>query len=358
MNIRLLFCITVFLAMNVVAQSAPTDAAITNACVTLSRNAKDAKALGVIQAVATEDSMSAAMRSRAMVLYALPFLQQMNTNQFNRIAQVLLSIYPDEGPAILGVTESDWLAPCPACNGTGTRGGGTCLDCRGSGKIVVISPKIGQRFEVVLSELRALATENIRFAEQSKGALSARGGAKERLAALEEVIAAFSDRQQELVPLVRARDTILATLAEEAARKEAQEERLRMTRERDAIFSASESLPFSSIPVLTRQIDAFIAQYPKSEYEIELEVLKSKLQSRHKFYTNLWRGLYILGGFVVVFFIVSVVKDLIFNRKKKESMLKLPGIDEMDSNKFTDPLSDAREAAAKREADDDLGIYP
>ena len=133
MNIRLFLCVATVLAANVQAQSVPTDAAIREACVTLAQNAKDAKALGVIQAVAVEDSMPAAMRSRAMVLCALPVLQQMNTNQFGRMVQVILSTYPDEGPVALGLTEDDWLATCPVCNGAGAKVV-TCPTCSGSGR--------------------------------------------------------------------------------------------------------------------------------------------------------------------------------------------------------------------------------
>ncbi|MCL2104067.1 MAG: hypothetical protein FWH21_03280 [Kiritimatiellaeota bacterium] len=382
-------------------QSAPTDTEIKDACATLSRNAKDTKALGVIQAAAVEDALPPAMRSRAMVLCALPFLQQMNTNQFGRITQVLLSTYPEEGPAALGLTESDWLAACPSCNGVGAKvvacppcsGSGicptcqgmkktsagavcpackgdgkcarcegtkeirnACLECRGSGKVVVISPNIARRYEAVLSELRALASENIQFAEQSKKAL-AMWNVLERLAALEEVIAAFPNRQ-DMGPLVKARDVAQAEIDEKAAKEQVRAEQTRIRQERDALYAAAEKLPFSSVPVLVRQIDDFLAKYPQSEYRIELEVLKSKQQTRHTVYTNVWRGLYILGGLIAVLFVVQVVKDWIQRRTRKESLLKIPGMENMDADELTDPLSDSRKAAAAREADDDLGIYP
>ena len=400
-NIRLLLCVAGVLATGAWAQSAPTDVAIRDACAALSQNAKDAKALGVIQAVAVENTMPAAMRSRAMVLCALPFLQQMNTNQFARMVQVLLSTYPEEGPVALGLTESDWLATCPQCNGAGAKvttcptcsgagkcptckgtkktasgaacpackGSGACgrcegakemrtacLECKGSGKVVVPSPNVARRYEQLLTELRTFATENIQFAEQSQKALAVRMP-KERLAALEDVLAAFPNRP-DLGALVKAREAVQATLAEDAAQKQAQEERNRMKQERDALLSAAERLPFSSVPVLVSQIDEFLTKYPKSEYVIELEVLKSKQQSRHSFYTNTWRAFYILGGLIAVLFVVSLVKEWIVRKTRKESQLKIPGLENMDSGEFTDPLSDSRKAAAEREADDDLGIYP
>jgi len=400
MNIRLFLC-GVSVWVGCWAQSAPTDTEIKDACTTLLRSAKDTKALSVIQSVAVEDTMPSAMRSRAMVLCALPFLQQMNTNQFGRMVQTLLSAYPEEGPAVLGVTESDWLAACSSCNGVGTKVGacppcsgsgvcptckgtkktpagatcqackgtgkctrceGTkeirtmCLECRGSGKIVVLSPNIARQYEKVLTELRTLATENIQFAEQSKKALAV-WNPPERLAAVNEVIAAFPNRQ-DLDPLIKARDKMLADIAEKTAKDQAQEERNRMKKARDAIFAAAESLPFSSIPVLLRQIDAFSEQYPTSEYRIELDVLRSTQQSRHTFYTNLWRIFYILGGLVAVLFVVQVIREFIIRRTKKESLLKLPGMENIKDEDLTDPFGDARKAAAKREADDELGIYP
>jgi len=402
MNIRLfLFCVASMLAVGGWAQSAPTDTEIKDACTTLLRNAKDAKALGVIQSVAVEDTMPSAIRSRAMVLCALPFLQQMNTNQFGRMAQVLLSAYPEEGPAALGISESDWLVACPSCNGVGakvaacppcagsgscptckgtkkTSSGATCsackgtgkcsrcegtkeirtacLECRGGGKVVVISPNVSRRYETVLAELKALASENIQFAEHAKKALAMRY-APERVAALNEVIAAFPNRQ-DLGPLVKAREAAQAEIDAKTAKDLAQEERTRMRQERDALLNVAEGLPFSSVPVLVRQIDAFLAQYPQSEYRIELEMLKAKQQSRHRFYTNVWRVFYVLGAVIAVLFVVQVVREWIQRRTRKESLLRLPGMENINDDELTDPLSDARKAAAKREADDDLGIYP
>jgi len=402
MNIRLFTCVVGVLAtVGAWAQTVPTDAAINDACVTLARSARDAKALGVIQAVAVNEAMPAAMRSRAMALCALPFLQQMNTNQFARMVQALLSTYPEEGPAALGLTEDDWLVTCPSCDGAGVKavtcptcsGSGkcptckgtkktasgancqackasgacgrcegakemrtACLECKGSGKVVVLSANVARRHEQLLTELRAFATENIQFAEQSKKALAVRLP-KERLAALDEVIAAFPDRS-DVAPLVKAREAAQALLDEDAAQKQAQADRDRMRQERDALFSAAQKLPFASIPVLLRQIDEFLAKYPKSEYGIELEVLRSKQQSRHTFYTNTWRVFYVLGGLIAVLFVVSLVREWILKKTRKESLLKIPGMENMKSDEFTDPLNDSRKAAAEREADDNLGIYP
>jgi len=401
MNVRLLFCVAAILAVAVPAQPAPADATIRDACATLSRNARDAKARGVIQAVAAESAMPAAMRSRAMVLHALPFLQQMNTNQFDRIVQVLLSTYPEEGAAILGLTERDWLATCPACNGDGTKtatcpscartgkcpsckgakktpsgaacqackGAGACgrcggakeiptacLECKGSGKVVVLSANIARRYEHVLAELGVLASQNVQFAEQSQKALAVRD-VKERLAALEEVIAAFPNRQ-DLGALTAACEEAQGRIAAELAQKQAQDEHSRMAQERDTLFAAAARLPHSSIPVLIRQIDAFTAQYPKSGYGVELEVLKSKLQSRHTIYTNAWRGFYILGGLIAVLFVLSQAKDWIFGKNRKESLSKLSGMEKLNADEFTDPLSDARKAAVMRKANDDVGVHP
>jgi len=356
-----------------------TDAAIRDACATLSRNARDAKALGVIQAAAAESAMPAAMRGRAMVLCALPALQQMNTNQFDRMVQVLLATYPEEGATMLGLTEGDWLAACPACNGDGTKvatcpscsgsgqcpsckgakktpsgaacqackGGGACgrcggakeirpacLECKGTGKVVVLSANVSRRYGHVLAELGALASENVRFAEQSQKALATRD-VKERLAALEEVIAAFPGRQ-DLGTLAAAREEARGKIAEELAQRQAQDEHARMSQERDALFAAAVKLPHSSIPVLVRQIDAFIAQYPKSGYGIELELLKSKLQSRHTVYTNVWRGIYILGGLIAALFAVSLVRDWILEPLRKKSLRKPSRRENINTDTFTD----------------------
>ena len=340
MNIRLLFFVVTFLAASIHAQSTLTDATIQDACATLSQNAKDAKALGVIQAIAAEEAMPAAIRSRAMVFCALPFLQQMNTNRFGRIIEVMLTTYPDEGPAALGLTENDWLAVCPTCKGKGTKENQTaCLECKGSGKVVELSPNVARRSAQVVTELRALATENIRFAEQSKKALALRS-AQERLAALTEMLEAFPKRK-DTEPLVKAREAALAEIAEQDALEAVMAERNRMRQARDAIFAGAEKLPHSGIPVLVRQIDAFLAQYPNSEHGIELEFLKSKQQSRYTLYTNLWRSLYALGGLIVVMFIASLIKEWIFNRKKVSSH-KVPGLENLNADDLTDPLSEKR----------------
>jgi len=384
-------CVASMLAMVGWAQTSPMDAKVRDACAALLRNARDAAAQDVIKAAAVEDTLPPAMRSRAMALCALPCLQQMNTNQFSRMAQALLAAYPEDGPAVLGVTVSDWLVACPACDGVGGKAavcpacsgagkcpackgtkktpagaacpgckgeGGcarcegakeirvTCLDCRSAGQVVKISPNVKSRYEAVLAELKALASENVQFAEQSQKALALRNP-KERLAALEEALAAFPARQ-DVAPLVRARDAIRAEMGEAAERAQAQEARARLLQERNALFDAARDLPHSSIPALIRRIDIFIAEHPKSAHETELELLKVELDARRASRASRWMWGSIIGGAIAALFVLSLAKDYVLGLNRKTERAKLPGMDAIDPDQFTDPLSDTRDAAAKR----------
>jgi hypothetical protein len=309
----------------------------------------DAKAWQTFQKIIRSESYTPDIRSRVMYIFAVKNLLQMNTNLFAVALQKLQVIYPEEGVELAGrLTPEDWLVTCQACEGSGVkkvvvptaqRGPTRCMHCLGTGKIVQLSPRVNEQLGVVLNEVKACANENIQFAEASKKAL-AEYQSQRRVAALKEIVRKYAHRT-DLDEVKQALTTLEAELAkvEAEARKKEAEKALREKEDKDyqSICSSLENLPISGIPVMTREIEQFVQKYPKSDYRLELEITKAKLEKRSRGNDYMWKGVYVFGGLVFIAFCYTVVKGLLAGRKKAPAPLTIPGLDQ--SREVSDPLA-------------------
>ena len=332
------------------AQQAITDAEVINASDALLKSQNNPKEWQNFQAIVRTETYSPDIRSRVMLLFAVNHLLHMNTNLFASALQTLRTSYPKEGPALAErLTPADWLIPCPECGGTGVKkdaypteqknGSARCLNCAGSGKIVRLGPRVKEQVVLVLGEIKALADENIRFAESSKKAL-AESDPQRRITALQGLVSTYAHRRD----LEEAKQALAKTEAEVAkteaiARQKKAEQELREQEDKDyqTIHSSLETLPDSGISVMTREIDRFVEKYPKSANRLELEICKTKLQERQKIHTYLWTGFYVCAGLAALSFLLSLIRELFARKKKGTGPLPVPGLTR--ANEETDPLA-------------------
>lgn len=332
------------------SQQAVTDAEVIQASDTLLKSQSDPKAWQFFQESIRTESYSPDIRSRVMLLFAVNHLLHMNTNLFASALQTLQASYPKEGPVLAErLTPADWLIPCPECGGTGLKkaaspaeqksGAVRCLNCAGTGRVVQLSPRIKEQVLAVLGEIKALATENIRFAEESKKAL-AENKPQRRITVLQELVSKYAHRKD----LDEAKQALAKTEAEVAEadaialqKKTEQERREQEGRDYRAIQSNWETLPDSGISVMIREIDRFIEKYPQSSDRLELEICKTKLQQRETVHAYIWTGFYVCMGLAVLSLVISFVKELFARKKKPTGPLPVPGLTQ--TSETSDPLA-------------------
>jgi hypothetical protein len=338
-----------FASTGLFSQQTITDAQIVSATDTLLKTQKDPKAWQTLQEIARADTYAPNIRSRVMYLFAVRGLLQMNTNMFATVLQKLQTQYPKEGAALTErLTPADWLVPCQTCGGSGMKQvvsknpqGATvrCLNCVGTGKIYQLSPSVNEQVSTLLSEIKALSTENIQFAEASKKAL-AEYNPPRRVTALQDIVKKFGHRT-DLDEVKQALATVEAEIAkkEAADRKREAEIALRNQEDKDyqAICAALEYLPTSGIDVVTKEIDRFIQKYPTSAERVELEITKAKLETRKKVTGYIWMACYICGGLAAVGFIFTLIKGLFMGKKKETGPLAVPGL--VEERESSDPLA-------------------
>lgn len=345
----LAFALPLLVASAFYSQAAITDAEVASAADTLLKSPKEQKAWQTLREVVRDETCSVAIRSRAMYLFALSNLLQMNTNLYAAALQAMQKSDPAEGPSLAGrLTPADWLVACPKCGGTGVRepslpgGQGVsprCLDCLGTGKIFQLSLRVKDQLVTVLGEVKALAAENIRFADAARKAV-AESNPPRRVAALRELTAKYAHRK-DLDGVKQALTKTESEIEKEnaIARQRQAEQALREQEARDyrSISASLENLPDSGIPVLVREIDRFIEKYPKSSERLELEISKTKLQQREKIHTCIWRVFLACMVLMVLSSTLSFAKTLFAHKKKLTGPLPVPGLTK--TNEASDPLA-------------------
>jgi len=331
------------------SQQVITDEEVVNAAETLLKTQNDPKVWQTFQKIIRTENYAPDIRSRVMLLYAVKNLLHMNTNLFASATQKLRTSYPKEGPALADrLTSADWLVPCRICGGKGmkqlavpTAKGGSvrCLNCVGTGKIFRLSPRVKEQVGVVLNEIKALATENIQFAESLKKAL-AEQNPQRCITALQELLSKYAQRT-DLDDVRQTMEKLEAEVAEKEAvarQKKAVRELLKQeVRDYRTICSNLEDLPTSSIDFMMREIDSFVEKYPKSFNRLELEINKKKLERRKKITAYIRIGFCICAGLAFVSFCFSLIKGLFMHKKRETGPLPVPGLTEM--NEDSDPLA-------------------
>jgi hypothetical protein len=338
-----------FASTGLFAQQTITDALVVSATDTLLKTPKDPKAWQTLQDVARTENYAPTIRSRVMFLFGVRGLQQMNTNMFFSVLQKLQTQYPKEGATLSErLTPADWLVPCQTCGGSGMKQvvsknpqGTTvrCLNCVGTGKIYQLSPSVNEQVSTLLNEIKALSTENVQFAEASKKAL-AENYPPRRVTALQDIVKKYGHRA-DLDEVKQALATVEAEIAkkEAADRKREAEIALRNQEDKDyqVICKSLEYLPTSGIDVMIKEIDRFIEKYPTSAERVELEITKSKLESRKQITGYIWMACYICGGLAAVGFIFTLIKGLFMGKKKETGPLAVPGL--VEERESSDPLA-------------------
>lgn len=341
--------LSLLVASALYSQPLITDAEVVHAADTLLQSPKDVKAWQTFREVVRPGTCPADIRSRAMYLFAISNLLQMNTNLYAAALQTLLKSDPADGPSLAGrLTPADWLVPCPACRGTGAKtfapstgqnASIRCLDCLGTGKVFQLNPRVKDQLVTVLGEIKALATENIQFAEAARKAV-AESNPQRRLETLRELTAKYAHRKDlDGVKQALAKTESEVEKAEALARQRQAELELREQEEKDfrSISSSLESLPDSGIPVLIREIDRFIEKYPKSADRLELEINKAKLQQRASINAFIWKAFAVSVALLLLSSIFSFAKTLFAHKKKLEGPLPVPGLTK--TNEASDPLA-------------------
>lgn len=331
------------------SQQVVSDQEVVNASDTLLKTLNDPRGWQTFQEVIRTENYAPDIRSRVMLLYAVRNLLQMNTNLFASATQKLRTRYPEEGPALADrLTPADWLVQCRVCGGTGVKqsslpaaqgGSVRCLNCVGTGKIVELSPRVKAQVGTVLNEIKALAAENIQFAEAVKKALAEKNQQR-CITALQELVSQYA-RRPDIDPVRQTLEKLEAEVAEREAvvlQKEA-ERALRNQEERDyrAIDLNLEKLPVSGIDLMVREIDSFIEKYPRSAYRLELEISKTQLERRKKTHGYLWTAFYVCAGVACVSLCFSLIKGLFTQRKRERGPLAVPGLTQ--TNEESDPLA-------------------
>ena len=316
-----------------------TNADISKAAETLLKTQKAPEAWKVMGAVYKDDRHSADIRSRVIYLSALRQLIGMNTNRYTATVQNLLATYPQEGQDLnKRITADDWLAPCPDCKGKGERPSLVgqaklvpCLTCRGSGKIFSLSKQANAQYRQLFQEILTIANNNMAFATAQEKAFAERYSSK-RIKALKELLTTYSTRTD----LGKARNELerLEKEAREKAEKERQRklEREAMEREERAyakICTVTEHPATEAIPTLVQEIDRFLQTYPKSNYRLDLEILKAKLLKKKAIQDWIWRAVWILAGLTVISTIATAIKNGLAKKEKKGTQpLPLPGLNQ------------------------------
>ena len=315
-----------------------------------------------------------------MAAYALSLLMQGNTHAFNRAAQIQKTAFPAP-PLItigkpdytatctdcLGKAEKSTLCPfcmgsgtCKTCNGTGKKAvsaganircpscarPGTCKTCngkkaieipcptcKGSGHIFKPSESVRKNYLALLSEIEVICQESIDYTERLKKA-QLETDVDSRIRLLQALTNSFPHRPDLaqahvlLGDAVAKREARLKTIQEREARARSKREVAELHKR-----AATES-PESAIAALR----TYLAEHPNTPALRELQALLDGLtykQQRKQLTRKILLVLATLVGFLLLFLFVQPL----LQRKRVQGIQPLPGMRNVDRNKFTDPLS-------------------
>ena len=267
---------------------AVSDAEVEQACVTLQKTLSDVRAAHVMQGVAGNKAYPDRWRSRALGVYALTALIQLNTNQFGHVMAIIEREYP--GQTFLTVTLEDCMRPCVRCKGDG-RQEVSCPTCRGAKAAVKTCARCAGAGKIAIDCLECK-------------------GVKSSFALNERVAANCQSLLAELLAEVRQSAVTAQSLHQ------------------------LEGAWFINVPAALRLLDAYLAAHPHVAARGDFDVLREKLVMRK------WVHLaaIILVGVVVFFVLVNILKATVF-RPKPDRLRRPPGLDAIDYSKFSDPLT-------------------
>ena len=358
-----------------------TETSLQKACVTLQHTPLSMPDLQILSDVSRSTTDSPALRSRAMAAYALALLMQGNTNAFSRAAQVQKTSFPDLPPLItigagdytancaecLGAREKTTPCPlcigsgkCKTCGGTGKAAGAAgsttrcpsctrpgvcpkcngkknieiaCPTCNGTGKIFKLGESVQKNYRAILSGIEGICQENADYAERLQKAEREKD-ADRRIRLLQALTNSFPHRidlaqaQILLCDEVAKRETRLRIILEQGVRAKAERE---VTELRKRMEMES---PESAIVALR----AYLTEHPNTPALTDLQILLDGLTYKLERKQLTHKILIVLATLVGFLLLILFVQPLL-QRKRVQGIEPLPGMRNIDRNKFTDPLS-------------------
>lgn len=364
------------LCLSVSAQ-ALSNGQIQQACIALQQSPFAATELKVLSDVAHNTSNCPALRSRAMAAYSLTHLMQGNTQAFESATQLLHATDPDQD-ALVTVTRADAFITCDACKGsgkqttlcpscmgsgkckvcagTGVKDSATCAACKGKGlcamclgkqkieiacptckgtcKVFSPSTKIRANFDALLTDIITLCQENERYAEMFRQ-ISHESDASKRIAGLQRLLQSFSRRTDLIGPAQTLFDQAVKTRDAQALIRREQEEKAQANRDLDALRKRAES---GDLAGTIASIDAYLKAHPHTPVQMELQSLQDELKLQFNHQVLARKIIYVVLALSGILFLISCLKPLLL-RKKPDGFGPLPGMDKIDKNELTDPLS-------------------
>lgn len=353
-------CALLALGLTVSAQTVSDDQLV-KACTNLQEEPLSQEALQTLLAASRPAGKVSPpdLRARCMAAYSLVLLTRGDTNAFERAVAILHASTPDLDQ-FLTVKSSDAFVPCPDCAGTGTRfvtcpfcmGTGTgkdkrvCAKCKGAKRIAAICPtckgakqifqpdkKIRTNYLALLSDIIDRCNDNLRFAAAFQDA-SRQKDTTQRIAALETLLRTFSRR-----PDLAAAKALLDQTAQQRDQMEAQrrerEEREQENREVDRIRRLGGT---KDLNAAIATVDAFLQTHPHTQAASDLRTLRNEWAARRDRSNLLHKILCAILALTGFLFLMSLLKPLLF-RKQVETTGPLPGMEDLDKEDFTDPLT-------------------
>ena len=377
----LLLFLTILPAGQGVASQNLLEARLQQACVTLQQTPLDLSGLQILAEVSRTTTISPSLRSLAMEAYAAALLIQGNTNAFSQAVQIQKTMFPDQ-PSSITIGKNDYLftctdclgkgeknTTCPLCRGSGkckpcdgtgktadaagstircpscTRPGicnmcngkknteRTCPTCLGTGKIFKLSAAVRKNYRDLLSDIEGVCQENSDYAERLKKA-ELEKEVDTRIRLLQALTNSFphrADLTQANVLLsdaVAKRETRLRTLQEQEARTRSEREvgELRKRVETES--------PENAIAALR----TYLTEHPDTPALKDLQPVLDGLTYQQERKKKTHKILIVLATFVSIVLLFLFVQPF-WQRKRVQGIEPLPGMRNIDKNKFTDPLS-------------------
>jgi hypothetical protein len=370
------FALAAFAATFSLAAATVPEPKLAEACAALQRTPLAAAEIQTLLDVSRQADYNPALRGRAMAAFSLTLLMQGDTNGFERAVQGLRTAYPNAAPLVTVTREAAFTACadckgkgvqttiCPACKGLGTckscdatgqKDGAACATCKGRGACALCAGKkristpcapcrgtrlvfkpseaIRANYNALLAESVALVEENARYAEQYRAASRESDTAK-RIALLTALLGAYPHRtdlgpaQSLLVEAVNTRN------AREAARLE-REARDRETRELESLRVLRETKDLNGA---IATLSTYLQEHPKVAAYLELKVLLDELVAKRNRAALIRKVVYGILALAGTLFLAACLRPLLF-RPRREGSGPLPGMDKVDMDKFTDPLT-------------------
>lgn len=316
----------------VLAAGLPEEARLSAASEILQRTPLSAPDLRVLSEYVRNGDSSPVLRSRAMAAYVMALLLQGNTNSFIRAQQIHQATYPDD-IQLIPLTSRHYCVSCDGCRGTGRREKAVCPQCYGRGALFQLSPFVAETYEKRLREIVALCRENAEYAEKLQDAAK-ESRVEMQIEILQALTNSYSHRT-DLVPAISLLNDALAKRESRLRDEQAKEARQRAEREVEMLKALARGTDRLRA---IQELKAYLTVHPHASSALELQALLDELLAKEK-QRQLLRQIGIGTGVLMgLLCLTPLVRFFLFRRRVPVSG-PLPGMENMDKSRFTDPLS-------------------